>query len=419
MHAAAMSWMLVALLGQAGGDFSGDFRGFGDPPTDGFGPRMSVSAGATTRSTRATTTSQETGNPLGGSYPPTRVATSPRYATTAQPDSHQPVTLPPVGDSSRVAQEDPHSALAHKLLGELIAPTAGDQSVRPLRLVDALERASGSQQQFTAIKAYWDWTLAVSELHGVLEEDTVLSRVPAPRTALLHAAQRKASHARLEDSQLDVAAKLVDLLDAGSLRGIGTPLRPAEIPYASTYNTNFSRLFPGNSAPQPLRKIHQTLPYALKVIRSRADAYATSRQAMNATEGAYQKGQASYHELIDAIALARSQRRAFLDSVHDYNFAIAEYALSIAGPGLQRETVVSMLIRTSSTPSTNRGASTSVPTNVIPAARLEGIDSSNWRTYLVSPPEPAELRPTLGDDASAVGTAIYGDFGNAPAVLLR
>ena len=428
---------MVALLGQVGGgDFGagGNFGGrsgamptggnFGEPPaatTGDLGPRMSVSAGASTRSTRATASNPPTNtNPLQGSYPPARVATSPRYAGDPPAENG----LPPVGDSSRVAQEDPLSALANKLLTELIQPSTGDQNVRALRLIDALERSSGSQQQFTAIKAYWDWTLAVSELHGVLEEDTILNRVPAPRTSheqLAHSANVKASRSRLEDSQLDVAAKLVDLLEATSMRGVTTPLRPANVPFASTYNTNFSRIFPGNSAPQTLRKIHQTLPYALKVVRSRADSYSTARQATTAAEQAYQRGQGTYSDFVNALGLMRSQRRAFLDSVHDYNFAIAEYALSIAGPGLQRETVVSMLIRPTTGNTPYRGASTGgsgqVPGNILPASAIGGLDSAGWNTYHVSvPDEPASQRPALRPQVinRAAPIPVIGDFGNRP-----
>ena len=74
------------------------------------------------------------------------------------------------------------------------------------------------------------------------------------------------------------------------------------------------------------------------------------------------------------MALLRSQRRAFLDSVHDYNFAIAEYALSIAGPGLERQTVVSMLIRTTNTRGAYRGASLERPRDVLPVSGVEDIE---------------------------------------------
>jgi hypothetical protein len=393
MHAAAISWVFITLVGQVGGDYGAG--GYGQPPANAeLGPRMSVTAGAKTRSTRAT-------NPLTDRYPPSRVATQPRYAADTSYSDNS--SLPPVGNTERVAQEDPQSALANKVLHDLLQPTRGDQNVRSLRLYDALERTSGSQQQFTAIKSYWDWTLAVVELHGVVEEDTILARVNAPRSAheqAAHQANRKASRSRLEDTQLDVAAKVVDLLDSTGLRGTSTALRPADVPYVSTYNTNFSRIFPGNSAPATLRKINQTLPYALKVVRSRSDSYVGARQALTAAESAYQGGQCSYDDFVNAMGLVRSQRRAFLDSVHDYNFAIAEYALSIAGPGLQRETVVSMLIRTNT--GSYRGAASDYSGQVQPAtATAPNYSSGNWSTYLVTPVEyaapVAEARHTWGD----------------------
>lgn len=233
-------------------------------------------------------------------------------------------------------------------------------------------------------------------MQGVAEEDALLARLNAPRTAAdqaQHVAQRKASRSRLEDSQLDVAAKVVDLLDATGLRSsLTSTIRPADVPFVGTYNTNFSRLFPNNAAPATLRKIHQTLPYAKKVVWSRADSYEASRSAMYAARDAYQGGQCSYDDLMSAMGLTRAQRRAFFDAVHDYNFAIAEYALSVAGPGLERQTVVSMLIR-SSGGRPYRGASLDYSNGVLPVSGSEDYGTGSYNTYLVT---PASLPPSLG-----------------------
>lgn len=377
MHAAATSLLFVSLLGQFGGGYSSG--GFGKTASEEeYGEPMSVTSEAkTTRATSRGATRAvraPSSNPLTDTYPRVRVATTPRYASDTSSES----TLPPVGNASRVAREDPQSVLADKLLRDLIQPTQGDQNVQSLRLIDALERTSGSQQQFTAIKAYWDWALAVSELYGVAEEDHFLSEITVPRNraesdAAAHLANRKASHSRLEDSKLDVAAKVSDLVDAAGLRA--TTLRPADVPFVGVYNTNFSKLFPGTTAPATLKKIHQTLPYALKVVRSRADSYESAREAVVVALADYKANKTSYNDVSDALIQMRSQRRAFLDSVHDYNFAIAEYALSIAGPGLERQTVVSMLIRTSTTNrGPYRGASLDVPRDVMPVSGVEEIE---------------------------------------------
>lgn len=394
MHAAATSLLVFSLLGQIGGDYSG---GYSNSTSDGYGPTLSATSGATR--TRATTRAvrQPTSNPLSDSYPRARVATTPRYgADTSSTES----TLPPVGNAGRLAHEDPQSVLADKLLRDLLQPARGDQEVQSLRLIDALERTSGSQQQFAAIKEYWEWTLAVCELYGVAEEDAILNQINAPRNKsdqAAHLANRKASRSRLEDSQLDVAAKVVDLVEATGQRNSST-LRPADVPFVGVYNTNFSKLFPGTTAPVTLKKIHQTLPYALKVVRSRADSYESAREAVAAARDACQANQCPYNDFTDALAQMRSQRRAFLDSIHDYNFAIAEYALSIAGPGLERQTVVSMLIRTTGS-RPYRGASLDAPRNVLPVSGEEDSESS-YNAYLITPDQiaPSLLPPPgLGD----------------------
>jgi hypothetical protein len=400
MHAAAMSLLFFSLLGQIGGDYGSGYSN--STADDGYGPPMSVTSEAprtratsrgATRAVRAPST-----NPLNDSYPRARVATSPRYAADAATNES---TLPPVGNATRVAQEDPQSVLADKLLRDLIQPASGDQDVQALRLLDALERTSGSQQQFTAIKAYWDWALAVTELYGVAEEDRTLGQLTPPRSneadRAAHIANRKASHSRLEDSQLDVAAKVADLLEAAGLRTT-TTLRPADVPFVGVYNTNFSKIFPGTTAPVSLKKIHQTLPYALKVVRSRADSYESAREAVRVAVVDYKANKIPYNDFTDALAQMRSQRRAFLDSVHDYNFAIAEYALSIAGPGLERQTVVSMLIRTTGS-RPYRGASIDYSNGVVPVSGVEDIEPS-YNAYLVTPDQssPSWLPPPgLGD----------------------
>jgi len=390
MHATAISCVFLAVMGQVGTDYGGKYA------DSEYGPPMSATSSPTrTRSTRAT-------NPLKESYPPSRVATQPRYAAESSRES----TLPPVGDSTRVAQEDPQSSLASKLLRDLLqSPVRGDENLRTLRLYDALEKATGSQQQFNAIKAYWEWSLAVSELHGVYEEDSILhDRKNTPRATheqAAHVANQRASRSRLEDSRLDVAAKVVDLLETTGNRGASSAILPADVPFVSTYNTNFSRIFPGNSAPVTLAKIHKTLPSALSVVRARATSCEASRQALFSAQDAFQRQQCAYDDFVNALALVRSQRRAFLDSVHDYNFAIAEYALSIAGPGMRRETVVSMLIRTS--PAPYRGASLDYSGDVVPASATQEFSSSAYDTYLVSPEKSA---PSFSD--------FPADLGNQP-----
>lgn len=412
MHAVATICALVGLsqLGQIGGYDGG---GYGDTSSQpDLGPRTTISA-APSRRPRATSPQQY------GDYPAARTASAPRYGDTVD------TTLPPVGGSNQLAREDQHSALATKLLRDLLTPTRGDENVQSLRLVDALGRTQGSQQQFPAIKAYWDWCLAVAELRGVVDEDAVLRRAPAPRSApdqAMHAALVRASTARLEDSQLDVAAKLVELQDTTGQRSRDA-LRPADVPFVSTYNTNFSKIFPNTNAPVTLRKIHQTLPYGLRVIRTRADSYASARQALTTVEEAYGRTQASYADLQDALSLVRNQRRAFLDSVHDYNFAIAEYALSVGGPSLNRETVVSMLIRSSASP--YRGASLDYNTGVVPASGLlpatssESLIGTTWDTQRITLPEPPPFEASSETSELKAMPDFARELGNMPVRRLE
>jgi hypothetical protein len=365
MHAVAFNYVCLVLA-----PFS-QVGGYGPVEGAGEGQRYTINETRTSGPTRVT------GNPVYGSYPAEQGQRDPRYAENAH------AGLPPVNEQVNPnVPEDPQSALAAKLLRDMLHSNPTEHNAIPLRLYDSLERSGSAQHQFEAIKAYWDWTLAIAELNGVLEEESLLGRIPAPRTSheqAAHTASRHAAIARAEDSKLEVALQLMDMQTATGVQPRGV-LRPTDIPFVSAYNTNFQRIFPNGSAPASLRKINYTLPYILKVVRSRADSLAAARQALGAAESAYQANQMPYADLLESLALLRNQRRAFLDAVHDYNFAIAEYALTAAGPGQQRETVVSMLIRTPLTGHPPyRGAAYSTY-EVHPVSAEETIPSLPWQT---------------------------------------
>jgi hypothetical protein len=82
----------------------------------------------------------------------------------------------------------------------------------------------------------------------------------------------------------------------------------------------------------------------LAVVEGRAAAVVGAENAFAAVADAYANGQADPVAALQAHAKLQAARGEFLQSVYDYNAAIAEYAWMAAGPNRTAETIASMLV---------------------------------------------------------------------------
>jgi hypothetical protein len=251
-----------------------------------------------------------------------------------------------------------------------------------------------------------------------VEEVAFLSSLPSP--ALAHQQAKSvsalsAAEARQVEAELALAAAQQDLAEATRSTDEG-PLLPADPPFVGKYRTNFEALFANRPIPAGLRRINRTLPILHRLIVARSDAVAAAGEELKATTQAYQGGDAGFDDLHASFIQLRGQRIAFLAAVRDYNYSIADYALSVSTPELDRDAIVSMLIETKNkdrsvlTPqgSTDSPAKGSASTATPPLDRAP-LKSSSAEPATRQPPrflggrsEP--LPPTTGTPSAAGGS---------------
>ena len=284
----------------------------------------------------------------------------------------------PSAPGRRISPEEQVSAALVLPEGE---PVAG----RPLTLVDALSTARDRAARLAVTHAYWELARAVAEYRFSFDEYARLSEFQAGVSdrGLLQTAQAAAA-SLIESAELGIAEAQYELAEAAALPA-GTPLPlPADLPHVGTYRTEFERIFSVQSPPPRLRLIDRLLPVELRLVVARATAAEAARDALDATSEAYRAGQADLAAVLSALRAWGAERRAFFDAVARYNHDIAEYALTVAGPDLSGERLVSMLIErkraaAGAPPKKNDTTTTESPQGVRPAEYTE----------------PAKTEPTL------------------------
>ena len=197
------------------------------------------------------------------------------------------------------------------------------------------------------MKAYWQLSLAIADHHHALGEVDYLTNLPLPQSIheqILLRSAVAAAQARQSEAKLALVAAQHDLGQAAAA-GTTNPL-PTDIPYVGRYRTNFAEIFASQPAPSALRRIDRTLPLFHELIDARASSVVTAGEALMALTSRYEQGQEEMATLITAFLQLRQQRIALLASIRDYNYSIADYALSVASPGISREAIVAMLIET-------------------------------------------------------------------------
>ncbi len=113
---------------------------------------------------------------------------------------------------------------------------------------------------------------------------------------------------------------------------------------ASGYNTRFDTVYRSVAPPARAVLLDRSLPLRHRSIEMRAAAATAASHAAEGDFDAYAEGRADVTIALESIDELARQQRAFIEAVRDYNRDIAEYALSIAPPGLANEKLVGMLI---------------------------------------------------------------------------
>jgi hypothetical protein len=308
--------------------------------------------------------------------------------------------------------------LAESLLTYALQPRDKSPQGEPLTLRSTIEKLDDRASTVRAVKAYWQLSLAIADHHHAVEEVGFLSSLPSPAPAHQQAksvSALSAARARQVEAELALAAAQQDLTEAARSTDAG-PVIPADSPFVGKYRTNFEALFASRPVPAGLRRINRTLPILHRLITARADAVAAAGEELKAMTQAYQGGDAGFDDLHASFIQLRGQRIAFLAAVRDYNYSIADYALSVSTPQLDRDAIVSMLIETKnedrsvlapggSTDSPAKGSSsTAAPPLGRPPAKSSVVAPATRQPprFLGGQREP--LPPTTGTPSAAGGS---------------
>jgi hypothetical protein len=244
------------------------------------------------------------------------------------------------------AQDNPPAASTPaELLKSLSEAPAGNALTgTSLPLSSALTGATTRREQTQRVEAYWDLFQMVIDHYLAHKERTELVGLregisnPGPEWD----AARERAESRVECSLAAVRVAqqgLVEYLSSGSQ---DYSVLPSDTPYCGAYKTRYAEIFRDRSSPlaasldELLLRTHQSLTtQAQAVDRSREWMFAVSERRMPQSEG---------NDLLMAYELFAARRRAFLETVRDYNQQIVRYT-EVAAPGpVEPQRLLSMLI---------------------------------------------------------------------------
>jgi hypothetical protein len=259
------------------------------------------------------------------------------------------------------AAADPATSDSALLLAELLEPLASrpgapqlapldaELYVRPLSLLEAIQRPGDSSRRLWIAQAYWKVSAAYAEVRCRTEAIERLDLIapggdPHDRATLDVAVA--AARADLAEARALLGVAQQELVDLARLP-LTEPLPwPVDRPLAGAYETHFDAIFAARPTTGRVRAIARTLPSRHDALESRAAAVRAAATAMAMAEADHAKGQRPIEAVIAAHEALVEQQREFLVATKAYNLDIAEYAMAVADASVAGDTFVSMLIGT-------------------------------------------------------------------------
>jgi hypothetical protein len=259
------------------------------------------------------------------------------------------------------AAADPATSDSALLLAELLEPLASrpgapqlapldaELYVRPLSLLEAIQRPGDASRRLWIAQAYWKVSAAYAEVRCRTEAIERLDLIapggdPHDRATLDVAVA--AARADLAEARALLGVAQQELVDLARLP-LTEPLPwPVDRPLAGAYETHFDAIFAARPTTGRVRAIARTLPSRHDALESRAAAVRAAATAMAMAEADHAKGQRPIEAVIAAHEALVEQQREFLVATKAYNLDIAEYAMAVADASVAGDTFVSMLIGT-------------------------------------------------------------------------
>ena len=241
---------------------------------------------------------------------------------------------------------------------ELTAALHWDRSLpqgigQPMNLLDCLMRDTGTDRRAT-INAYWRVRQRAAEYQVLAQQvellgafdPLALERRKAPagavemlrlrRAQLAAEASLREAHVALIEAQYALAVRL------GATGEAAWPLA-STVPHAGKYLLMVEAQPPAVAQSWPVRRLTATIPRLGESVQQHAASVVESDAARVAAAEKYRDG-APLDPAIEGIALQTKLTLALLETLTEYNRAIAEYALTVLPSAVAADRLVSALV---------------------------------------------------------------------------
>ncbi len=234
------------------------------------------------------------------------------------------------------------------------APTHPKENVRQEKLLACLQQISAPRRR-ELLEAYWllwhQWaeTIASQQQQEQLQKlgELILQQVSRPLGAegrLLWRILLLAQEAEQMEAQirlLERQEKLAQILGQPAEEN----LAPATMPYTGPYNLRLEVLAPNLRARWAVRRAAGLVPLLYADLQQRAKAVVQADQLRSEWFQQYSLGQRSLDEVLTACLQQKQATSEFLQTLIDYNQAIADYVLLVVPEDLPPEQFVRTLVK--------------------------------------------------------------------------
>ena len=225
---------------------------------------------------------------------------------------------------------------------------------QPVELKEVL-RDIPDERRRDVIKAYWTAARRAAEYQVFVSASEMLeglastaaSRASQPlgkhEVATLTAA-RLAARARLVDAEAKLIEAQFDLARQAGRNGQSTGLLPSTTPHAGPYLLKLEAQPASLAGTWPMQRLAATVPALGENLQERSAAVVEADATCAAAAQDWQTGQRSLVELLALVDQQTAESLAFLDTLTQYNEAIADYVLRVVPPAMPGDRLVASLV---------------------------------------------------------------------------
>jgi hypothetical protein len=279
------------------------------------------------------------------------------------PRAEKRTTQKPIAAENTVATAPLYSALANvspvSRAKQLTVALHWDRSLpknigKPMNLAECLVRDPGTDRRAT-IEAFWRVRQHAAEYQAYAQQAELLDAmtpvaldrrndaVGAIDMLRLHWAQRATqalmfeAHAALVEAQYALAVRI------GATRDPQWPLA-STAPHAGTYLLKLESQPQAVAESWPVRRLSTTIPALSQGVQQRATAVVEADSARVAITDRYRSGGATIDQAIKSVLTQTNETIATLETLTDYNNAVADYVLTVVPATTPVDRIVSALV---------------------------------------------------------------------------